>query len=726
MVFLVAVPLSLGIAVASGAPVMAGLIAAAIGGIVAAALGGSVLQVSGPAAGLTVIVASLVQQFGWATTCLITVGAGVIQLLLAASRVARIALAISPVVVHAMLAGIGITIVLQQVHVLLGGESESSATSNMTSLPASLAALDLAALAVGSAVIASLMAWKRLPASIQRVPGQVVAVLGVTAAAFVLGLEIPRVSLDGNMIDAITLPVLPGGNWGAIAVGMVTVALVASIESLLSAVAIDRLHHGERTNFDRELFGQGSANIASGALGGLPITGVIVRSSANVSAGATSRWSAVLHGVWVLVFSILGVALIEQIPFAALAGLLIVVGAQLVKRHDIVLAQRTGDLLVYAATFLGVLLLNLLEGVAIGIALSVVILLWRVARTHIHAKQVNDNQWRVQVEGSCSFLALPRLTKVLASVPEGAEVVVELEVDYLDQHAYRALTDWATIHQARGGAVQIEEVSHDHLAGIDERPPERKGLSHTGASLLAPWRSRQHRSVSPELPDSAATPSALSPVLTGIDQFHRRHADQVRGHLSELATTQAPDTLFLTCADSRVVPNLITSSGPGDLFTVRNIGNLVPDPSDPLGDESVGAALEFGVEVLGVTSLIVCGHSSCGAMSALLSDEEGTGIIHSWLRHGSTSRDAFHTGHPIARQAAHDGFAAVDQLGMVNVAEQIDRLHAHPTVARAVTEGRLSVVGFFFDVGTARVLHVTKSSVSELATSSTPSEVPSR
>ena len=139
VVFLVALPLSIGIAVASGAPVVAGLIAAIVGGIVCAAVGGSPLQVSGPAAGLTVVVAELVAQFGWKATCAITAAAGVLQVLLGLSRIARAALAIAPIVVHAMLAGIGITIALQQAHVLLGGGPRSNAWENLSTLPGQLA-----------------------------------------------------------------------------------------------------------------------------------------------------------------------------------------------------------------------------------------------------------------------------------------------------------------------------------------------------------------------------------------------------------------------------------------------------------------------------------------------------------------------------------------------------------------------------------------------------------
>ena len=305
VVFLVAVPLSLGIAAASGAPVMAGLIAAAIGGIVAGTLGGSPLQVSGPAAGLTVIVAGLIEQFGWPATCAITAAAGVLQALLGFARVGRVALAIAPVVVHAMLAGIGIIIVLQQTHVLLGAEAGESAWQNVMALPVSIASLDPQAAVLGVAVILLLLGWKYMPASLRRIPAPLVAVVAATALSLPLASDVDRITFDGSLLDALSLPQLPSGHWSAVVVGIVTIALVASVESLLSAVAVDRMHHGERTDFNRELVGQGAANLTSGMLGGLPITGVIVRSATNLEAGARTRKSAILHGVWVLVFSLL-------------------------------------------------------------------------------------------------------------------------------------------------------------------------------------------------------------------------------------------------------------------------------------------------------------------------------------------------------------------------------------------------------------------------------------
>ncbi|OBH58425.1 SulP family inorganic anion transporter [Mycobacterium sp. E2479] len=470
VVFLVALPLSLGIAIASNAPVLAGLIAAIVGGIIVGAVGGSPLQVSGPAAGLTVVVADLISDFGWGITCLITVAAGVLQVLLGLSRVARAALAISPVVVHAMLAGIGITIALQQAHVLLGGKSKSTAWHNLVGLPGQIIGAHRPGAILGMLVIVILVGWRWVPAKLRRVPGPLVAIVAVTLISVVFPFHVRRINLEGSPLDALQLPELPHGNWGAIAIGVITVALIASVESLLSAVSVDRMHRGPRTDFNRELVGQGAANIVSGTVGGLPVTGVIVRSSTNVNAGAQSRASAIMHGFWILLFTIPFAGLVEEIPTAALAGLLIVIGIQLLQPAHIETAMKHGDLGVYIVTAVSVIFLNLLHGVMIGLALAIALTGWRVIRAKIEATPVDD-EWRVSIEGAaCTFLALPRLTRMLTSVPQGATVTVAVAVHYLDHAAHQAITDWQRQHEATGGTVQIQGVTEAGRRHPDESP----------------------------------------------------------------------------------------------------------------------------------------------------------------------------------------------------------------------------------------------------------------
>ncbi|WP_319437486.1 bifunctional SulP family inorganic anion transporter/carbonic anhydrase [Mycobacterium sp. RTGN5] len=711
VVFLVALPLSLGIAIASDAPVLAGLIAAIVGGVVAGALGGSPLQVSGPAAGLTVIVAGLIAEFGWAVTCAVTVCAGLLQILLGVSRVGRAALAISPMVVHAMLAGIGVTIALQQVHVLLGGSSESSAWRNITELPSQLIAADGAGLAVGVLVIGILLAWRWVPARIRKVPGPLVAIVVASAVSVLFALNVPRIQLDGSLLNALQAPGLPEGNWGAFATGVITVALIASVESLLTAVAVDRMQDGPRSNLNRELVGQGAANVASGAVGGLPITGVIVRSSANVTAGAKTRASSILHGLWVLVFALPFAGLAQQIPTAALAGLLIVIGIQLVKLTHIKTARQTGDIAVYLVTIAGVVFLNLLQGVLLGLALAVALTVWRVARARIHAEPADDTDnadWHIAVEGSCTFLSLPQLHKTLASVPPGVRVTLEMSVDFIDHAAHQALKDWQRQHEASGGSVLVQEVGSVELHSAVTGPPQRAFTQIDKRLGVVPWSSWQDPQTKNGHERRDTPPQA---VLDGLEVYHRRTAPQIRPHMAKLAHAHQAETLFITCTDARIVPNAITSSGPGDLFTVRNVGNLVP--ADQL-DSSVEAAIAYAVGRLTVSSIVVCGHSACGAMHAALREQgvpgervPGEEHLRSWLKHARPALDAFDEGrHPIAISAEEQGFNTADQLSMVSVAVQVDTLVRHPLIRELHEEGRLKVVGLFYDIGSARVLHV--------------------
>ena len=678
VVFLVALPLSLGIAVASDAPVLAGVIAAIVGGVVAGALGGSPLQVSGPAAGLTVIVAGFVAEFGWAVTCAITVCAGVLQIVFGLTKLGRIALAVSPMVVHAMLAGIGITIALQQVHVLLGGESHSSVWHNIAHLPVHIAEANPAGIALGALVIAIMVGWRWAPAPLRVVPGPLIAIVTATVLSIVLALNVTRIELNGSLIDAVSLPSLPDGAWGAFAAGVLTMALIASVESLLTAVAVDRMQTRTRSDLDRELVGQGAANMVSGAVGGLPITGVIVRSSANVAAGARTRASTVLHGVWILVFALPFAGLVEKIPTAALAGLLVVIGVQLVKLTHITTARRNGGVAVYLVTLAGVVFLNLLEGVLLGLALSIMMTAWRVARARISAKPTADGDWQVRITGSATCLSLPRLHQTLSSVPAGTPVTLVLSTTFVDHAAREYISAWQRQHEATGGRVHIVDS-----CDVD---------------------SCDHDAAEPTPPPVVETSTAPSDGRT----VARTEADG-----RAVARTDArTEALVITCTDPGIRPAEITGSPVRDLFIARNIGNLVP--AGRL-DPSIEAAIAMAVEKLRVSTIVVCGHSGCSAMQALLGNPSSTHQrspadehLASWLAHAETSRAAFRGGrHPLAQSAAEKGFRRADQLAIVNVAVQTEIVAQHPLVRERHRRGDLDIIGLFYDADHNRVLHVT-------------------
>ncbi|MFK4227405.1 bifunctional SulP family inorganic anion transporter/carbonic anhydrase [Streptomyces sp. NPDC019890] len=699
-VFLIALPLSLGIALATGAPLQAGLVAAAVGGIVGGRFGGSPLQVSGPAAGLTVVTADLIQQYGWRTTCAITVLAGLAQLGLSALRVARSALAVSPAIVHGMLAGIGATIALAQLHIVLGGTPQSSAIDNVRSLPAQLADLQPAALMASALTIAVLLLWPRIPGRagriVRRLPAALAAVAGATVFAAVAGLRLPRVDLPSWSNHA--LPVLPDGPVLGILAAVLTITLVGSVESLLSAVAVDKLVAARkepdvrlpRARLDRELAGQGAANVVSGALGGLPVTGVAVRSAANVSAGGVSRHATMLHGLWIAIAALLLVPVLDLIPLGALAALVMVVGVQMVNITHLRTVKRNRELLVYAVTLTSVVVTGVLEGVMIGIAVAVAVALHRLTRTRITVNE-QEGVHRVRARGQLTFLAVPRLSRTLAQVPHGTDCVVELDGSFMDHAAYEALHDWQASHLAQGGTVEFTGRAGSRIS-------EPASEAHGCCRPWTPWRNhrcgeRPRRTTGHQL-------------ASGLSSFQRNTAPLVRDELARLAREgQRPSQLFLTCADSRLVTSMITASGPGDLFTVRNVGNLVPLPGAESGDDSVAAAIEYAVDVLEVDSITICGHSGCGAMQALLNGPSGDAQtpLRRWLRHGLASLDRMRSPHRSwARISGRLPTDAVEQLCLTNVIQQLEHLRAHEAVARRLAEGTLELHGMYFHVGEAQ------------------------
>jgi carbonic anhydrase len=483
VVFLVAVPLSLGIALASNAPIMAGLIAAVVGGVVVGALSGAPLQVSGPAAGLVVLVFDLTERLGgdWRAVCAVIALAGVIQLALGAARVARLALAISPAVVHGMLAGIGVLIALGQLHVVLGGKPMASALDNLRTLPAQVLDVHGATAGLGLLTIVLLAGLALLPtsSSLRRVPAPLVAVTVATLASIVLSLDVARIDLalddhahavsagvvlpdgpdaprgdEGLFLDALALPAWPDLPPWEIAFAALALALVASVESLLCAVATDKMHPGAKANLDRELMAQGVGNTVSGLLGGLPVTGVIVRSSANIAAGAETRASAVLHGLWVLLFVALLPFVIEAIPKSVLAALLVFIGVRLVNLHHARDLKKHGELSIYLITIAGVVFIDLLSGVGLGVACAVLRLVWRLA--HVRVEVIPGAISRIRVVGALTFLGVPKLLAALGRVPAGQPVRVDLALTGLDHAGWEALDGWRHSHERGGGTVHMD------------------------------------------------------------------------------------------------------------------------------------------------------------------------------------------------------------------------------------------------------------------------------
>lgn len=470
VVFLVAMPLCMGIAIASGVPAEMGLVTGIIGGIVVGLFAGSPLQVSGPAAGLAVIVFEFVREHGLAALGPLLVLAGAIQLAAGALKLGGHFRAISPAVVHGMLAGIGALIVVGQFHTLFDAKPLSSGLENLAAMPARVLGLSLdvrateLALALGVLTIATMLAWEKWrPANLKLVPGALLGVMAATLAAYGLGLEVARVAVPASVSAAFTLPgdgFLAPLTQPAVLLAAVAIAFIASAETLLSAAAVDRMHDGVRTDYNKELRAQGVGNLLCGVAGGLPMTGVIVRSSANVQAGAKTRLSTVLHGIWILGFIALLPWLLREIPMAALGAVLVVTGWRLVSLDHVKhLLHVHGRLpaLIWAVTFVLVVATDLLTGVLVGLALSLVELIpyWRTLKLGVGQDQEGEVT-RVSLKGSATFLTLTKLTSVLEALPDSRAVKLDLgALRGMDHTTAQMLTEWLTRRRKHGAAVEV-------------------------------------------------------------------------------------------------------------------------------------------------------------------------------------------------------------------------------------------------------------------------------
>ncbi|MEV0524151.1 SulP family inorganic anion transporter [Streptomyces sp. NPDC050439] len=460
VVFLVALPLCTGVALASGVPAELGLITGIVGGLVTGLLPGSSLQVSGPAAGLTVLVYEAVQQYGVAALGALVLAAGLLQLAMGFLRLGRFFRAISVAVVEGMLAGIGLILIAGQLYAMTDSEAPASGLGKIAGLPGMLTGAigserALAALALGVGTIVVLVCWHRLPPKVRVVPAPLAAVALATAASLLCSLPVATVEVRG-LVEAVRMPDAAafGELMSVAAVGTVLAfALIASAESLFSAAAVDRMHDGPRTSYDKELMAQGAGNTVSGLLGALPMTAVIVRSSANVRAGARTKASRVLHGVWLLLFAALLPAALGLIPVAALAGVLVHAGCKLIPVRQLahLWREHRGEAVVLVVTATAIVSVSMFEGVLIGLVLAVVKSAWETSHVHVEVVDKGVGPIHVHLSGNATFLRLPKLLDALESLPPTRPVELDLTgLRHLDHACHTSLENWAQHHSREG------------------------------------------------------------------------------------------------------------------------------------------------------------------------------------------------------------------------------------------------------------------------------------
>ncbi|MFF5185027.1 SulP family inorganic anion transporter [Streptomyces sp. NPDC000345] len=483
VVFLVALPLCIGVAVASGVPAELGIISGVIGGLVVGAARGSTLQVSGPAAGLAALVAETVLEHGVAMLGVIVLFSGLLQIVLGLVKLGRFFQAISLAVVQGMLAGIGLPLMFSQAYPAMDAKAPGTPIENMAGVPGLLADTltdpqALIAAALGAVTVVLSFLWKKAPGPVRKVPAALVAVgIGIAVAA-IPGVEIKTLQV-GNLLASVDVPgpeQFAGLAHAGIITAVLTFTVIASAESLFTAAAVDRMHDGPRTRYNPELIAQGAGNTVAGLLGALPITAVVARSSANVQAGAKTRLSRTLHGLWLLAFALLLPQVLALIPISVLAGVLIHSGWKLFAPEEFpkMWRQDRGEFAVMTLTTLVIVATALLEGVLFGLAAGIVLAAVRMSQTVIR-QHIEDDTAKVVMAGNATFLRLPQVIEALEAAAGAGRPRIRLDltgVTHLD-HACRSQVEEFTAQQ-RGKGLRVELLmpgpAKRHDTGEDGSP----------------------------------------------------------------------------------------------------------------------------------------------------------------------------------------------------------------------------------------------------------------
>ncbi|MDP9443835.1 MAG: SulP family inorganic anion transporter [Actinomycetota bacterium] len=477
VIFLIALPLCLAIAGASGVPPIAGIIAGIVAGTLANLLSGSYVTINGPAAGMIVIVAGAVAELGYGQALAVGVVAGGIQIVLCLLKAGKLTGFFPLSVVHGMLAGIGLIIMSGQIHIALGRPNPREHGFHiLTAIPPSFAELVPETALVGLAAVVVMVVWPRLGPAAKMVPAPLVAVVVGTAIALVNDAK-PTLDLEGGLIEGITAPdfsaILSGPSLKWIALYV----FVASLESLLTAEAVDKLDpYKRRSNMNRELLGKGVGNMVSSSLGGLPMIAEVVRSKANIMAGARTRWSNFFHGVFLGLFVLAAPGLLELIPVAALAGVLLVIGFKLAHPNDFRHALLVGkvDFVLMLVTAFTVLFTDLLIGVTTGIVLGLIVALVRgtslgnLFKARMTVIEEGD-AIRIVLRGALGFHNFVKLRSTLDGLPPGKTVILDFtEVRYVDPTVMERLSDFQLAYTQDGGTVV--RVGYEPLrpAGLHE------------------------------------------------------------------------------------------------------------------------------------------------------------------------------------------------------------------------------------------------------------------
>jgi carbonic anhydrase len=707
VVFLVALPLCLGVALASGAPLLSGVIAGIIGGIVVGFLSQSHVSVSGPAAGLAAVVLAAITKLGAFDVFLLAVViAGAMQLLIGLCKGGDIANYIPSNLINGLLAAIGVILILKQIPHAVGFDRDAEedfsffqadGENTFSELLNCFDVLNFGAIIISVVSIIILIYWNKTPLkNFKLLPASLfVVVLGVIMnelyKMYLPGLIIQpthlvNIPLITNPESFITLPKFTAINNIQVWIVAATIAIVASLETLLNLEAVTNLDTDKRpASPNRELIAQGVGNMFSGLIGGIPITSVIVRSSVNITAGAKSKWSTIVHGVLLLVSLFFLRDALNLIPLASLAAILIYTGYKLANVLLFKKMYRKGldQFIPFFATITAIIFTDLLIGVLIGIVVCVYYLLkvnytnpFDVYKENTHGEETI----KIKFANQLSFLNKGKVKDALQNLPNNSKVIIDAEeCDYVDYDVQQVIYDFKhAISKTKG--IKLNIIGQ-RAPGVSQRKTLNDYITFTDV-----FDRETQQKLSPN--------DVLDILEKGNERFVNGTTKEkyLKQQMSATSASQSPIAVVLSCIDSRTTSEHVFDLGLGDIFSVRIAGNIL--------NEDILGSMEFATKVVGTKLVVVLGHTKCGAIAGACNNVE-MGNLTTLLNKIQPAVAAEKT---IADNRTGDNLEFVNKVATNNVLLTIERIRAEsPIIKELEITGQLKLVGAMYDIKTGKV-----------------------
>lgn len=694
VVFLVALPLCLGIALASGAPLLSGILSGLVGGIIVGAISGSPLSVSGPANTLMVVVLAATQELqSFPALLLAIVIAGVLQIIFGLIKAGSIADYFPSAVIKGMLAAIGIILILKQIPHAFGYDADfegdysffqTDNENSFTEIFQAINKINLDAIIISTVSLIILIIWnKPFMKRFSFVPAPLVVVgvgIGINhafaATDSILTLrdnhlvQLPYFNFVGGINDIITTPFYWQIKNPLVWKTAVTIAIIASIETLLSIDALDRIDPEKRvTDRNRELVAQGVGNIVSGMIGGLPITSVIVRSSVNINAGGKTKYSTIFHGIFLAAIVILFPDLVNQIPLASLAAILIMVGYRLCSKELFIKVKSLGkeQFFPFVLTIFAILFTDLLLGITIGMLVGLSFILRRGMRKifDFGKSHIDYNApIIISLPEEVTFLNKTVLVKTLNEIPDNTKIIINGSNSYyIDYDVVEALEEFKLKAEKRNIEVELRDVDA-HLKSFKRR------------SVHVIQDSYKDLFINNKL--------WVSEKLMSDPEYFVKHT-----------LTHNPKYLYIGCSDNRVLPTEITGTDHSEVFVHRNIANII-NPQDL----NFMAMLEYAINELNVEHIIVCGHYGCQGICNAMVSNGNNGTLNAWL---SPVKEIEHR-HKDVLTSIEGLDAKANKLVELNVHTQLQRLKEIDLIKNTMASGReLKLHSWVYDIGSGYI-----------------------